>query len=88
MLIVLIAFIWEAMRSVNWKMKSPFKESSGDLLCLLNRVCACAHLWMFIILPRTPHRDYVCNVPSVDMSLEGGHSAVCCPQEGEVAGAP
>lgn len=50
-LIGLIAFVWEAMRCVDWKMKSPCKESLDDLLFLLNRVCACAHLWMFVILP-------------------------------------
>lgn len=103
-LIGLIAFIWEAMRRVDWKMKSTCRESSDDLLCLLNRVRACAHLWMFIIFPRAPHTDYVCvlffmrsfptplpgacSVPFANMSLEGEHCAVSCPQQGEVAAAP
>lgn len=39
----LIAYIWEAMGCVNWKMKSPCKEITDDLPFPLNRVCACAH---------------------------------------------
>lgn len=99
-LIGLIAFIWEAMKCVNWKMESPCKESSDDLLFILNRVCACSHLWMFIIF----HTDFVsvlfcmrniptphpraCSIPSSGTSLEGGHRALCCPQEGEAAEPP
>lgn len=56
MLIVLIAFIWEAIKCVNWKMKSPCKESSGDLLFLLNFVCASAHLWIHHLPMNTTHR--------------------------------